>query len=309
MVGYPPGLIHYYSAATALSAEDKMPRLWCDCSNTANRAVKANELSSLSDEEASAFFHAFSTVPPFETEESDRKMTAEENRETEETIEAVRYILSSTSILCDFTETTNVPKCQCGWPAQTRPVRFIKVNVGNDNGDDNDHDEDDDELWPACKGNYPSTHCFICAAKDGRQVLKNPSSCECGMEAYKSDHKICYKCEKESNKQKDCSNIGCDKKRHLILTTCKNHYQRADTEVVACEICGETRSLQVCSKGKQMSVCTRKQNEACFPRCRAKNASGERCPNPRYKKTDGEYGGFCGSVKCKSGSDFKLRIL
>ncbi len=100
-------LIKYYSAASALAAEHKMPRQWCDCSNTANRAVKANELSPLSDEAASAFFHAFSTVPPCETEDSDRKMTAEENRESEETAEAVRSILSSTSILCDFTKNTN----------------------------------------------------------------------------------------------------------------------------------------------------------------------------------------------------------
>ncbi len=120
--------IKHYSAAAALSAEDKMPRRWCDCSNSANRAVKANELSPLSDEEASAFFHAFSTVPPCETEESDRKMTVEEkNQETEETAEAVHSILSSTSILCDFTKNTNLPKCPCGHPAQTRPVRFIEV--------------------------------------------------------------------------------------------------------------------------------------------------------------------------------------
>jgi hypothetical protein len=43
--------------------------------------VKANELSPLLDEEESAFFHAFSTVPPCETEEPDRIMTAEENRD------------------------------------------------------------------------------------------------------------------------------------------------------------------------------------------------------------------------------------
>jgi hypothetical protein len=151
--------------------------------------VKANELSPLSDEEASAFFHAFSTVPPCETEteESDRKMTAENNQETEETAEAVRSILSSTSILCDFTKNTNVPKCQCGHPAQTRPVRFTKKSVNVDDDDDNDDDDDDDdddELWPNCKGNYPSTHCFICAAKDDRQFLKRPSSCECGMEVH-----------------------------------------------------------------------------------------------------------------------------
>ena len=137
--------------------------------------------------------------------------------------------------------------------------------------------------------------------------MNNSSSCECGMEAYKSNHKICYTCAKESNEQKYCSNIGCDKKRHLILTTCKNHHQRADTEVVACKICGGARSLQVRSKGKQMSVCTRKQNEACFLRCNAKNASVEHCTNPRYMRTDGNYGGFCGSTKCKSGLDFKLR--
>jgi hypothetical protein len=177
-----------------------MPRRWCDCSNSANRAVKANELSPLSDEEASSFFHAFSTVPPCEIEEPDRKMTAEENRETEEeTAEAVRSILSSTSISCDFTENTNVPKCQCGCHAQIRLVRFIKVNVGDDDGD---NDDDDDELWPACKGNYPSTHCFICAAKDGRHFLKNPSSCECGMEASRKDNKRCYKCATESNEKK-----------------------------------------------------------------------------------------------------------
>ena len=221
-------------------------------------------------------------MPPCETEESDRKMTVEENRETEETAEAVRSILSSTSILCDFTKNTNVPKCQCGHPAQTRPVRFIKVDVVDGN------DDDDDELWPTCKGNYPSTHCFICAGKDGRQFLKNPSSCECGMEAYHRSHKICYKCAKELNEQKDCSNIGCDKKRHLIFTTCKNHFQRSGTEMVACEICGEARSLQVRSKGKQMPICTRKQNEECFLRCRAKNASGERCPNPRFMNTNGK---------------------
>ena len=267
--------------------------------------------SPLSDEEASAFFHAFSTVPPCETEEEpDRKMTAEEKREeTEETAEAVRSILSSTSILCDFTKNTDVPKCQCGWPAQTRPVRFIKVNVAYYDGDDDDDGEDDDdELWPACKGNYPSTHCFICAAKDGRQFLKNPSSCECGMEAYRSSHKICYKCARESNEQKDCSNIGCDKKRYLLHQSCKNHYQRPGNDMVACEICGEARSLRHMSVRSlnYMSVCTRNQNEACFLLCRAKNASGERCPNPRIRKPNGNYGRFCSSKKCKSGSDFKL---
>ena len=273
--------------------------------------MKANELSPLSDEEASAFFHAFSTVPPCETEESDRKMTAEENRETEETAEAVRSILSSTSILCDFTENTNVvPKCQCGWPAQTRPVRFIQVNVSDYDGDDDDdnHDDDDGELWPACKGNYPSTHCFICAAKDGRQFLKIPSSCECGMEACKSDYKLCRKCAIESNEQKDCSYIGCDEKRHREKTTCKNHYQLPCTEVVACGICGEARSLRVRSQGKKkMSVCTRFQNEACFLRCKAKNSSGERCPKPRHLRNDGKYETFCAFTKCKSGLDFKLR--
>ena len=266
--------------------------------------------SPLSDEEASAFFHAFSTVPPCETEEEpDRKMTAEEKREeTEETAEAVRSILSSTSILCDFSENINVPKCQCGLPAQTRPVRFIKNNVSDYDGDDDDDGEDDDdELWPACKGNYPSTHCFICAAKDGRQFLKNPSSCECGMEAFNHSHKICRKCAKELNEQKDCSNIGCDKKRHLIHSTCKNHYQRPGEMVVCCEICGEARSLQVRSpKGKKMNVCTRFQNEACFLLCKAKNSSGERCPKPRYERV-GRYKIFCGSTKCNSGSDFKLR--
>ena len=282
-----------------------MPRQWCDCSDSANRAVKANELSPLSDEEESAFFHAFSTVPPCETEEP-RKMTADEKREeTEETAEAVRSILSSTSILCEFKENTNLPKCQCGHPAQTRPVRFIKVD--GDVDDDNDDDDDDDELWPACKGNYPSTHCFICAAKDGRQFLKNPSSCECGMEAFNHSHKICRKCAKELNEQKDCSNIGCDKKRHLIHSTCKNHYQRPGEMVVCCEICGEARSLQVRSpKGKKMNVCTRFQNEACFLLCKAKNSSGERCPKPRYRSVE-KYKTFCGSKKCKSGLDFKLR--
>ncbi len=133
------------------------------------------------------------------------------------------------------------------WPSRTDKAGQIHQSWRRRRlDDDNDGDDgDDDELWPTCKGNYPSTHCFICAAKDGRQFLDNPSSCECGMEAYKSNHKICYKCAKESNEQKDCSNIGCDKKRHLILTTCKNHHQRADTEVVACKICGEARSLQV----------------------------------------------------------------
>ena len=266
--------------------------------------------SPLSDEEASAFFHAFSTVPPCETEEPDRKMTAEEKREeTEETAEAVRSILSSTSILCDFTKKTNVPKCQCGHPAQTRPVRFIKKNVNVvDDDDDNDDDDDDDELWPNCKGNYPNTHCFICAAKDDRQFLKNPSSCECGMEVQDSSHKICYKCARESNEQKDCSNIGCDKKRYLLHQSCKNHYQRPGNDMVACEICGEARSLRHMSVRSlnYMSVCTRNQNEACFLLCRAKNASGERCPNPRIRKPNGNYGRFCSSKKCKSGSDFKL---
>ena len=128
------------------------------------------------------------------------------------------------------------------------------------------------------------------------------------MEAYNHCQKICYKCAKESNEQKDCSNIGYDKKRHLVLTTCKNHHRRADTVEIPCKICGEARSLQVRSntKGMQMLVCTRKQNEACFLRCRAKNTSGERCPNPRYEKTDGAYVRFCGYKKCKSGSDFKL---
>ena len=224
--------------------------------------------------------------------------------------------ISSTSILCDFTENTNVPKCQCGWPAQTRLVRFIKVNVGDDDGDDHDDDnydhdhyddndnDDDDELWPACKGNYPSTHCFICAAKDGRQFLKNPSSCECGMEAFNHSHKICRNCGIESNELKDCSNIGCDKKRYSLHTTCKNHYQRYGNKMVACELCGEARSLEVRrSKGKKklISRCTRKQNEACFLRCKAKNASGERCPTTRYKRPGGNYEGtgFCGSYKCK----------
>jgi len=81
-----------------------MPRQWCDISNTANRAVKANELSPLSGKADSALFHAFSTVLPCETEDTDRKMTAEEKGETEETVEAVCSILSSTSILCDFTK-------------------------------------------------------------------------------------------------------------------------------------------------------------------------------------------------------------
>ena len=281
-----------------------MPQRWCDSSNSVNRAVKANELSPLSDEEASAFFHAFSTVPPCETEEPDQKMTAEEKREeTEETAEAVRSILSSTSILCDFTENTNVPKCQCGHPAQTRPVRFIKVNVNVDVDVGDDDDDDNDELWPTCKGNYPITRCFICAAKDGRQFLKSPSSCKCGMEAYHSSHKICRNCAKESNELKDCSNIGCDKKRYSIHTTCKNHYQRYGNKMVACELCGEARSLEVHSRGKQkqMSCCTRKQNEACFLRCKAKNASGERCPTTRYKTPGGNYDGrgLCGSKKCK----------
>ena len=90
-------------------------------------------------------------MPPCETEEPDRKkITAENNQETEETAEAVHSILSSTSILCDFTKNTNAPKCQCGHPTQTRPVRFIKVN-GDDDDDDGD-DDDDDELWPTCKG-------------------------------------------------------------------------------------------------------------------------------------------------------------
>ena len=203
---------------------------------------------------------------------------------------------------------TNVPKCQCGHPAQTRPVRFIKVNVSNYDGDDDDDDHDDDEFWPACKGNYPSTHCFICANKDGRQFLKNPSSCECGMEAYKKDNKMCIKCAKESNEQKDCSYIGCDEKRHgPDRATCKNHYQRSGNEMVACEICGEARSIQVRSKGKKMNVCTRLQNEACFLRCKANNSSGERCPKPRYLSACGKYEKFCGCSKCKSGSDFKLR--
>ena len=86
-------------------------------------------------------------------------MTAKNNQETEETAEAVRSILSSTSILCNFTKNTDVPKCQCGHPAQTRPVRFIKVNINFDDDDkdvdvddDDDNDDDDDELWPTCKG-------------------------------------------------------------------------------------------------------------------------------------------------------------
>jgi len=107
-----------------------------------------------------------------------KKITSDNNQETEETAEAARSILSSTSILCDFTKNNNVPKCQCGHPAQTRPARFIKVDDDVGISDDDD-DDDDDELWPTCKGNYPSTHCFLSAAKDGKEFLKCPSSCEC----------------------------------------------------------------------------------------------------------------------------------
>ena len=115
------------------------------------------------------------------------------------------------------------------------------------------------------------------------------------MEAFNHSHKICRKCAKELNEQKDCSNIGCNKKRHLIHSTCKNHYQRPGEMVVCCEICGEARSLQVRSpKGKKMNVCTRFQNEACFLLCKAKNSSGERCPKPRYRSVE-KYKTFCGS--------------
>jgi hypothetical protein len=77
--------------------------------------------------------------------------------------------------------------------------------------------------------------------------------------------------------------------------------------VACCEICGEARSLQVHSpKGKKMNVCTRFQNEACLLLCKAKNSSGERCPKTRYRSVE-KYKTFCGSKKCKSGSDFKLR--
>jgi len=230
-----------------------MPQRWCDSSNVASRAVNANQLCPLSDEEASAFLDLFSTVPPCETEDSpNQKMAAEDNQESDDTAEAVRSIFASTSILCDFPNNSALPKCECGLFAQTRPVRFIKTTDNDDDVDVEEEEEVDDELWPSCKGQYSNTHCFSCASKDDRQFLKTPSSCGCGIESRNGTNSNCRRCYIEINSQRDCDIDGCNEKRYSYSSLCNNHNNMRNSSYTsrskliesACTLCGEAVTVQ-----------------------------------------------------------------
>jgi hypothetical protein len=200
-----------------------------------------------------------------------------------ETIKAVKSILSSPSILCDFSLAKNELKDKAG-------EDFLRKQCCN----------------MACLQGQVLEYTLFLMCGERRctgEFLKMPVRCRCGDEKHTVEITWTAANAMHKEMEKTCSYRGCKKKRTMTRQFCidpRQYIHMTDTVMVECPFCGRTLNVMKRSMGKGTKVqgCTREQNKCCFTLCRAKNSSGEHCDNPRIQL-------YCGKYKCQqSGPDF-----
>jgi hypothetical protein len=117
----------------------------------------------------------------------------------------------------------------------------------------------------------------------------------------------CYTCNLEYSRTKECTVVGCLEMRHST-ELCRKHYVEKNRvnnykggKKFECILCGDEIQIVRGKKGVSLvktSLCKSTKNIACFNRCRAFNALGERCPNDRKQPRH-----TCGRTKCLKASE------